>query len=149
MNCSGRSKPFHIRKTVPRKCSSPKRICIVCKTKAIHKNDQQYEKKICFSCEALNKGIPLAKMNWSRASRDCVGSPDSSTKVEPTVGRYTLTAEITELFELALKRSAGSHHYKAVLSIHRQFLMIGRVTIRQAAYIRWLANKTPIAHPGC
>lgn len=44
------------RRTVPKRCSRPRRICIVCRRAVIHKNDRQYELKICKACWDGSRG---------------------------------------------------------------------------------------------
>lgn len=39
-----------VRKNTPGKCSEPRRVCIVCRTTVIRKNDKCYESKICKAC---------------------------------------------------------------------------------------------------
>lgn len=39
-----------VRKNKPRQCSAVRRICIKCRTSVIHKNDLNYERKICKTC---------------------------------------------------------------------------------------------------
>jgi hypothetical protein len=42
-------KKLRLHKNTPKNCSEPKRLCIVCFT-AIHKNDSNYESKVCKNC---------------------------------------------------------------------------------------------------
>lgn len=42
-------KKLRLHKNTPKKCSEPKRLCIICFT-AIHKNDSNYESKVCKIC---------------------------------------------------------------------------------------------------
>lgn len=39
-----------VRKNKPKGCSAPRRICIACKSRTIHKNDSNYTTKICKVC---------------------------------------------------------------------------------------------------
>ncbi len=39
-----------LHKKIPRKCSTPRRICIKCLKTYIHKNDKNYELKTCKNC---------------------------------------------------------------------------------------------------
>lgn len=48
---SGREKKIRLRSTVPKKCSSPRQICIKCTVQTIHKNSKNYDSKICEKCE--------------------------------------------------------------------------------------------------
>lgn len=41
---------FRKYKAVPKGCSTPRQVCIKCLTNVIHKNDSNYESKICKSC---------------------------------------------------------------------------------------------------
>jgi len=46
----GTSVTIRVRKHKPRNCSAVRRICIICQDSVIHKNDSNYESKICKSC---------------------------------------------------------------------------------------------------
>ena len=46
----GNSKTITLNKSVPRYCSVPRRICIKCLKNSIHKNDLNYDIKICKDC---------------------------------------------------------------------------------------------------
>lgn len=41
---------FKKHKSLPKGCKMPKRVCIKCLTNTIHKNDSNYESKICKDC---------------------------------------------------------------------------------------------------
>lgn len=48
----GKIKKFEIklRKNKPKKCSTPRRVCIICKTAIIHKLSKNYADKVCKDC---------------------------------------------------------------------------------------------------
>lgn len=46
---NGFEKKFRLRKSVPKKCSRPRQLCIVC-LKVIHKNSKNFLTKICKDC---------------------------------------------------------------------------------------------------
>ncbi len=47
----GNEKKIRLRKSVPKKCSTPRQICIKCTVSVIHKNSKNYDLKICEDCE--------------------------------------------------------------------------------------------------
>ena len=47
---NGKTKKIRLHKYIPKKCSSPRRICIKCLTSVIPKLDKNYESKICKEC---------------------------------------------------------------------------------------------------
>lgn len=48
---SGKPFTLKIRKNKPIKCSTAKRICIVCRSAVLHKNSNDYESKCCKTCK--------------------------------------------------------------------------------------------------
>lgn len=56
---SGKQRMFNACKR-RRGCSTARRICTVCRTKKIDKRDVNYEKRICFTCDA---NLNLASQN--------------------------------------------------------------------------------------
>lgn len=49
-NLCFKKKSFRKHKALPKGCKVAKRICIVCLTNVIRKNDNNYESKICKDC---------------------------------------------------------------------------------------------------
>jgi hypothetical protein len=47
---SGKKKEITVKTSVPKKCSTPRRICLSCQKQSIHKNSKLYDLKICQSC---------------------------------------------------------------------------------------------------
>lgn len=45
---------FRKHKALPKGCKMPKKICIVCLKTTIHKNDSNYESKVCKNCTPSN-----------------------------------------------------------------------------------------------
>ena len=48
-----KGRKIYAKKWTPYKCSEARRICISCLKTVIHKNDSNYEKKICKTCDSL------------------------------------------------------------------------------------------------
>lgn len=46
----GLQKKITLRKTVTKKCSTPRQICIKCTASVIHKNSKSYALKVCEGC---------------------------------------------------------------------------------------------------
>ena len=64
-------KKITLHKNTPDRCSEPRRICIVCLTKAIRKNDKNYDSKVCKQCSpqaptALPLGASRIEYNPTR-----------------------------------------------------------------------------------
>lgn len=49
-NASGKKIKVKVRKNLPAKCKTPKRICILCQKTVIPKQSLRYESKKCESC---------------------------------------------------------------------------------------------------
>lgn len=61
---NGKKVSFRKHKSLPKGCKVAKRLCISCFI-PIHKNDKNYELKICKSCES-NYRAPLRSLDSSR-----------------------------------------------------------------------------------
>ena len=55
---SGKKKRVRLRKGIPKKCSTPRRICIKCLSTAIHKNSRFYDSKVCEACSETDWFFP-------------------------------------------------------------------------------------------
>lgn len=53
VNRHGHLAKLQLHKSIPRHCSVPRQVCIKCLVSVIHKNDSNYQKKICKPCEKL------------------------------------------------------------------------------------------------
>jgi hypothetical protein len=59
------------RKYPPRGCSTPRQICLICRSRVIHKNDSRYREKVCRHCDELS------------LSGGCPSRPLRATAAEP------------------------------------------------------------------
>lgn len=70
----GKKKTIKVLMSKPKRCSSVRLICVVCKKKPIHKLSSAYERKVCDAC--WNRGAPAPEPQGHRGRGSRRLNPD-------------------------------------------------------------------------
>lgn len=66
---TGKPRVQRVTKTIPKKCSTPRRICLVCQKNSIHKLSKNYDSKVCSDCKAKQTSeAPMQQVGQSEAA---------------------------------------------------------------------------------
>lgn len=76
-----------LKKNPPKKCSTPRRLCLKC-YKSIHKNDLNYDLKVCKACDAGRPSVSLADASGTMRPARNTGESYTTEELEEMATKF-------------------------------------------------------------